>query len=134
MSEDFASYGPSLVALGSMGGIYLLQLLVTDVVAILKKHVPGTPINASHDDLLFRTARAHANTTESIGALILISIFAISVGGDPPWVNASLSFFVGFRVLHMTAYYIDFRTLRSVAFGLSILALFVLLATAFAAL
>lgn len=127
MPEAFEAYSPSISALGLLGALYLVQLLIADVVAIRRKHVPGTPVAAGHDDFLFRSVRAHANTTESIGAAILISGFAMLAGGDPGWVNATIWCFVGFRVLHTLAYYFDLRTFRSVAFGLAIASLLVLL-------
>lgn len=116
--SDLAPYAPSVLALGVFGCLYLVQLLVADVAAIRMRHVPGTPVQGDHDDFLFRAARAHANTTESVGAVILISAFAIGVGGEPSWVNGGLWAFVGFRTAHMLAYYLDLRLLRSGAFAL----------------
>ena len=89
MSELIAPYSSSVLALGLLGFLYLVQLLVADLVAIRRGHVPGTPVSGGHEDLLFRATRAHANTTESIGAVILLSAFAILVRADPAWVNFS---------------------------------------------
>ena len=86
-----------------------------------------------HDDLLFRASRAHANTTESVGAVILIAFFAIATGASPGVSNSLLAGFVACRVVHMVAYYSDLRVLRSVAFGLGVLALLGLLGAGVAA-
>jgi len=100
--------------------------VTADVAGILNKHVPGTAINGGHDDFLFRATRAHANTTESVGAAILVSLFAILAGADPVWTNTTLWVFLGARVVHTVAYYLDVRLLRSAAFGIALTALFVL--------
>ena len=128
MSDALAPYGSALLALGGIGLLQLLQLLVADVAGIRAGHTPGTPIPASHDDFLFRAARAHANSVESIGALILIAAFAIGRGADPSGVAICAWTLLGLRVAHGLAYYLDWRTPRSIAFALyavALLALFV---------
>ncbi|MEM7015917.1 MAG: MAPEG family protein, partial [Pseudomonadota bacterium] len=99
------------------------QLLIADVVGLVNKHTPGTPVSSGHDDFLFRAMRAHANTTESIGAFILLTGFAILMQGDPFWVNFSSWLFVGARLVHMLVYYLNISIVRSLAFGMSIFAL-----------
>lgn len=126
MSDVLVPYASGILALGSLGALYLVQLLVADLVAVKRRHVPGTPVDASHADLLFRATRAHANTTESIGAVILIAGFAIAMAGDPTWINNLLWLLVGFRALHMAAYYANIGILRSIAFALSFGTLMVL--------
>jgi uncharacterized MAPEG superfamily protein len=102
-----------------------VQLLVADVIGIRRQHTPGTAVRDDHTDALFRATRAHANTTESIGALILIAGFAIAAGGDPAWVNGALWAFLLLRIVHAFAYYFDLRLLRSIAFAFGMGALFV---------
>jgi uncharacterized MAPEG superfamily protein len=133
MSEALAPYSPAILACGIFGGLYLLQLLIVDVVAIRRRHVPGAPIATGHEDLLFRAARAHANTTESVGAFILVAAFAIGAQADARWVNILVWAFVGFRTLHMAAYYLDLRPLRSAAFALAVATLVALLGLGLAA-
>jgi uncharacterized MAPEG superfamily protein len=125
MPDFLISYKPSLLVLGIYGALYLFQLLLADVVGIVRKHNPGTPIEGDHDDLLFRATRAHANSTESVGAVILISAFAILTGGDARWVNGALWAFLVFRIGHMLAYYFDLRAARSACFGLGVVSLLV---------
>ena len=117
------AYAPSVLALGLFGLLYLVQLVVADVTGVRRRHVPGTPVSGAHDDFLFRATRAHANTTESVGAVILIAGFAILSGGAPAWVNGSLWTFLGCRVVHTLAYYLDLRAVRSIAFVLALFAL-----------
>lgn len=133
MLDALAAYEPALIALGAFGFLYLVQLLVADVIGIRSQHVPGTPVQGGHEDMLFRATRAHANTTESVGAVILLAAFAIGVGGDPAWVNGTLWTFFALRVVHMLAYYLDVRILRSVAFGLGMVTLLVLFGVGFRA-
>jgi uncharacterized MAPEG superfamily protein len=123
MTLELAAYRPAILAFGVMGALYLLQLLVADVVGIRRKHTPGAPVTAGHDDLHFRTVRAHANTSESIAAFVLLGLFAIGVGATPSWVNGLLWTFVAARAAHMAMYYLDVRIFRSVAFGLGVVAL-----------
>ena len=133
MPDWIAPYSVSVTALGVYGFLHLAQLLVADVIGIVRRHTPGTPVVGDHDDLLFRASRAHANTTESVGAVILIAFFAIATGASPGVSNSLLAGFVACRVVHMIAYYSDLRVLRSVAFGLGVLALLGLLGAGVAA-
>jgi uncharacterized MAPEG superfamily protein len=123
--EALLPYHPAILALGMFGFLYLVQLLVADITGITRSHTPGTPVEGGHDDFLFRAARAHANSAESVGAVILISGFAIAYGGSPAVVNNGMWAFLAFRIVHMLAYYLDVRILRSVAFALGTVALLV---------
>lgn len=126
MPDFLAPYSSVVSALGVFGCLYLIQLVIADAVAIRSGHTPGTPVSGAHDDPLFRATRAHANTTESVGAAILIASFAVLSGADPSWTTMAVWTFVGARVVHMLAYYFDQRLLRSAAFGFATTALFVL--------
>ena len=131
--DILAPYQSGILALGLLGFLHLVQLVVADVVAIAKKHEPGTPVEQSHDVFLFRTVRAHANTMESLGAATIGAAFAIARGAPPETVNALLWAFLAMRGGHMLAYYADWRIPRSVFFGLGLIALFVLFGTGFRA-
>jgi uncharacterized MAPEG superfamily protein len=126
MQQILSHYSPAIFGFGVFGVIYLLQLVVADFAALRQGHTPGTSVEQGHDNFLFRATRAHANTSESIGAFILIGGFAVAAGGAPTWVNGLVWAFIGLRVGHMLAYYFDQRQLRSAVFGLSMLCLFVL--------
>jgi len=118
-----ADYSSSVLALGIFGLLYFIQLLVADVAGIRAKHVPGSPVEGGHEDFFFRAYRAHANTTESVGLFIVLTLFAIFAGGDPVWTSRVLWAFVLARSLHAVCYYLNIQMLRSVAFGLGLLAL-----------
>lgn len=128
MPDWLLPYQPSVLVLGAYGFLSLLQLLVADVVAIRRSHEPGTAVTGGHDDFLFRATRAHGNTNETLASVALIAGFSIAVGAAPAFVNGGLGAFLGFRLLHMTAYYLDLRLLRSVAFGLGLVAVLVVFA------
>lgn len=118
-----ASYSASVFGLGAFGFLYLVQLLVADLTGLRAKHTPGSAVTGGHSDFLFRSTRAHANTTESIGAFILLALFAILTGGDPWWTALTIWIYVGSRALHTVFYYLNLQTMRSVAFGLGLVAL-----------
>ena len=121
--EWMTDYTSSVLALGVFGLLYFVQLLIADVAGIQAKHVPGSAVEGGHDDFFFRASRAHANTTESVGIFIVFTLFAILAGGDPVWTAWVLWAFVFARLLHALFYYLNIQILRSVAFGLSLLAL-----------
>lgn len=128
MLESIQPYSSGVLALGCYGALYIAQLLVADAVGIVRRHTPGTPIGGDHSDLLFRAARTHANTTEIVGAVILVAGFALLSGADPVWLNPTLWVLLGFRALHTFAYYANLRVMRSVAFGLGVATLLVVFA------
>ncbi len=127
--EFLTPYESGILALGLLGLLHLVQLVVADVVAIAQKHTPGTPVEQRHEVFLFRAVRAHANTMESLGAATIGAVFAIARQAPPETVNALLWGFLALRVGHMVAYYADWRIPRSVFFGLGLVALFVLFGT-----
>lgn len=118
-----ASYANSILALGVFGLVYLLQLVVADLAGIFAHRVPGSPLEGGHDDFLFRAIRTHANTTESVGILLLLALFAMLAGGDPFWTARVLWVFVLLRVLHAAFYYLNFPLVRGGMFLASLLAL-----------
>ena len=134
MPDFLVPYASTLAAFVCLGAIFLVQMLVSDVVAIRAGHVPGTPIAGGHDDLLFRTTRALANTNESLAIFILLSLSAVLVGANAAWTNRLAWTFVLARTGHMLAYYTDQRTLRSAIFTLGVVALIGLLVLSIAAL
>ncbi len=121
--ESISNYSSSVLALGGFGLLYFAQLLILDVAGLRAKHEPGSVIDGGHDDFLFRANRAHANTTESVGILILFALFAILGGADPTWTARALWAYVVARSLHAICYYLNIKALRSVAFALSLAAL-----------
>jgi len=72
---------------------------------------------------LFRAARAHANTNETVAAFIVLVPFAILLSADPKWVNNLCIAYAAGRIGHMCCYYADLRKLRSMFFAVSFVAL-----------
>ena len=117
------AYKFTILVSGIVGFVFLFQLIVADVVALLRKHIPGHPIVADHSDFLFRSVRVHANTNESIGVYILIMLFGILSSASPYWLSVfSLVYLIG-RIAHMLFYYGNLKLLRSASFVLSLVGL-----------
>ncbi|MFT5098770.1 MAG: putative MAPEG superfamily protein [Planctomycetaceae bacterium] len=125
--DIFEQFQQLTVTLGVMALLMLIQIVMADVLGILAKHVPGTPIDANHDSLLFRANRTVANTNESIAVFILAVIFCVLAGASPVHTAYAASGFVVSRVLYAIFYYANWQLLRSVVFGVSLLFLFALL-------
>ena len=133
MPEFLVPYASTLTAYVCLGGLYLLQALVADVVGIRGGHVPGMPITTGHDDLLFRATRAQANTNENLPTFMLLSVAAVLLGASATWTNRLVWAFVLARAAHMLAYYADLRPVRSAFFAVSTAALSGLLVVALGA-
>ena len=129
-----AAYTPAATALIVLAVLYIVQLLVIDVAGIRTGHVPGTPVGGTHDDPMFRAARAHANTNENFALFIAALMGAILLGADATWVNRLAWGFIAARAVHMLAYWIDQRLLRSAAFALGLATTIGLVVTALLAL
>ena len=123
----FDAYNITIYAFGAVALLMLVQLLVADVLGIRSRHVPGTPIEADHDNLLFRAARTVANTNESIAIFILLALFCMLSGGSPTYCAIGAWGYVAARGVYAACYYLNLQTLRSIAFGISLLFLFSLL-------
>lgn len=123
MTELLLPYHHVITAIGATGVLLLVQILVVDFAGIRARHVPGTPVAADHGVFLFRAVRAHANTNESIAAFVLLALFGMLGGAQPQWLGILAWAYVGGRVAHMLCYYANLRLLRSIAFGISLLAL-----------
>ncbi|NKB99901.1 MAG: hypothetical protein GKR90_15575 [Pseudomonadales bacterium] len=72
----FNAYSASIYAIGATAALMLIQLLVADVLGIIRKHTPGTSVQSGHSDPLFRVTRTVANTNESIGIFVCGYCFA----------------------------------------------------------
>jgi uncharacterized MAPEG superfamily protein len=134
MQPFVVPYESTLAAYVALAGLYLAQAIVSDVVAIRVKHVPGMPITSGHDDILFRASRALANTNENMGVFLVLSLAAILLGANPWWTNGLAWTFVAARLAHMLAYYADLRLLRSTVFSVGIAAVLGLFALTLATL
>ena len=117
------AYKLTVLVLGLSGLLFWLQLALVDVLGIKMKHTPGYAIEQNHESILFRANRAFANSNESIGILILLTIFAILSSANPIWLNGlAVAYLIG-RVCHMACYYLNLKLLRSASFAISFIAL-----------
>lgn len=115
--------------MGVLAALYLVQITMVDITSIKAKHSPGTPVEPNHDNFLFRAVRAHANTNEGIAGFILLVLFGVLSAAPAPWLNGMAWMYVLARVGYTVCYYADFRSLRSVLFGMALLALVAMLIT-----
>lgn len=123
MAEEYLTYMPSFVALVAMAFLYILQILIADFAGIYRKHPPGSPVAADHNDFHFRAVRAHANTNESIAAFLMLFVVGILVSASANSFNICAGFYVLMRALYTGFYYLGWQKLRSTVFGLSLVAL-----------
>ena len=133
MRELLIPYAPTVLALGAVALLLLVQLLVADVIGIKKGHRPGTPVEADHSNIHFRATRAHANTNESIAAFVLLVLLGLLSGASPAWLNGLAWTYVLARAAHMSFYYLGWQLPRSVAFAVSLVALFAMVVVGAAA-
>ena len=131
MENLIAGYEPAVFCVGLMALLTLVQLLVADFVGIAKGHRPGATVEHDHSDFLFRATRAIGNTNESIAIFMLAFAFALMSGANQFWVNAFCGVYVAGRLGHMLAYYADLRLMRSIFFGIALMALVAMLITGF---
>mgnify|MGYP000341982538 CR=1 FL=1 len=116
-------YDITVLAIGIVGLLSLVQLLVADILAIKQKHTPGYPISPDHESFLFRATRAHSNLNESIAIFVLFALFGILSSCSPYWLNTFSSIYLVSRILYMSLYYANLKLARSAVFGLSIISL-----------
>lgn len=121
--ELLEPYSLTLICMALAGLLLLAQLIIADIAAIKAKHTAGYPIQADRSKFIFRSARAHANTNESISIFVIFSITGILLQANPQWLGLMSSIYIVGRIVHMTAYYADKKTIRSMAFGISLAAL-----------
>ncbi len=75
--ELFDPYRITLLVAGLTGLMMLIQILIADIAAIKLQHTPGYPVKPDHNSFLFRAARVHSNTNESIAAFVLFVFFGV---------------------------------------------------------
>jgi len=121
--ELIVAYHLTGVAIATAGGLLLLQLLVADVAGIRAKQTPGAPVKADHEIFLFRATRALANMNESIAIFIIFALVGILSGADAKWLSWAAWIYITARTAYMLCYWFNIKLMRSVFFGVSVLAL-----------
>ena len=127
MGAFLESYNLSVAALGYVSGLMLIQIVISDVIGISRKHTPGAPVHPDHADALFRASRTVGNTNESIAIFICALLFCILSAAPPGYTAAAAWAFAICRTLYALFYYANLQTLRSVIFGVSLLAIVALI-------
>lgn len=133
MDLIFGNYLLTLNAWAALAILLLLQVLVVDISALRAKHIPGTPVEANHDNFLFRATRTVANTNETIALYIVTVLFCLFSGANPDHTGYLSWAYVAARAAYAGCYYFDLRLWRSVCFGASLLSLVALLVVGFLA-
>ncbi|MBO6557086.1 MAG: MAPEG family protein [Pseudomonadales bacterium] len=118
----FSEYETTLLSWAALILLLFIQSLVQDIVGIRAKHIPGAPVEGGHDDLLFRASRTVANTNETIAIYILAVMYCMISGADPEYTGLLSWGFVASRTAYALCYYSNQQTMRSVCFGLSLIA------------
>lgn len=118
-----SSYPYLVSAIGTLAFLLIVQIVIADVVGILSKHIPGSAVETDHGSLLFRASRVVANTNESIAVFILASAFCVLTNAAPYATGVAAWVYVSARFLYALCYYANQQTMRSIIFGISLLAL-----------
>jgi uncharacterized MAPEG superfamily protein len=126
MPELATTYSSVLTAWVVMALMYTVQAIVADLTAVRVKHTPGIAVASGHDDPLFRTARAQANTNENLPMFILITTAAMLLGHSVTMTVICTWVFIAGRAIHMVSYYADLRPLRSTGFVVGFVSMTVL--------
>lgn len=127
--SPFAAYHTMLTALALGGLLIVVQLVIADLTAIRNKHKAGYPIPADSNSFLFRAARVHINTNESIAAFALLGLAGVLLGASPGWLNGLSVLWLASRVAHMGFYYANRKPMRSLSFAVSLVSLLGMAAT-----
>ncbi len=117
------TYSSSIATLGFVAALMFVQVLISDALGLLRKKIPGTPVEPKHSNPLFRTSRTVANTNETIAIFICALLFCMLSSASPTYTAYAAWTFVISRALYAVCYYADIRLFRSVVFGVSLFAL-----------
>ncbi len=121
--ESIAIYHLTGLAMGAAGALLLLQLLVADIAGLRVPHIPGAPIEPNHKNFIFRANRSLGNMNESVSIFIIFTLVGILSAADPIWLGRLAWVYIVARIAYMLCYWFNIKLLRSVFFGLSLLAL-----------
>lgn len=126
-------YESTILSLGVLASLMLVQFLIADVVGIRSKHIPGTAVPSDHNLILFRATRMVANTNETIGIFIIAVLFCIYSNANPAHLAYACWTFVAARTVYIVCYLGDLRILRSCVFVVCLLSLIAILVIGFRA-
>jgi uncharacterized MAPEG superfamily protein len=132
MSELLSTYQLTSYSWGALTLLLIVQILIADLIGIKSRHTPGSPVEADHQNLLFRATRTVVNTNESIGVYVLVVLFCLFQGADPGYTGILSWAYVAARAAYAVCYYSNQQTMRSICFGFSLLVLIAMLINGFA--
>jgi len=121
--EIFADYHMTGAAMAAAGVLLFIQLLVADVAGMKVPHIPGAPIEPDHNNFIFRAHRALGNMNESVSIFIIFTLVGILSAADPLWLGRLAWVYIAARAAYMLCYWFNIKLMRSVFFGISLLAL-----------
>ena len=127
------TYSATIAAMGALAALMFIQLLVADVIGLRSGHMPGAQVQSDHDSLLFRVTRTVGNTNESIAIFVLAVLFCMLGGASVSTTAYAAWGFVVMRFLYAVCYYANWQLPRSMMFGMSLLALAILIGAGVAA-
>ena len=123
MQDWLLPYAATIWAMGIMGGLVLVQLIVLDVAGIRVGHVPGTTVTGTiRISSSARAVRMRTPTRPSPRSSCSRSS-ASCTHAAPGALNLCAAIYVVARVAHMLCYYADWKLPRSGAFLVAFLAL-----------
>lgn len=127
MENFLETYQSAVAALGAMGALMFIQLMIADVAGIKFKHKPGSLVESDQNNFLFRASRTLANTNESISIFILLLLFCMFSLSSPQATAYAAWGFVLSRVSFSLFYYFGIGLARSCAFAGAVASLLALL-------
>ena len=127
---DLTMYSVSLFALVSMAALMLVQIVVNDVAGIKRRKIPGTMVEQSHRDFLFRASRTVANTNDVAVVFLMLVLANIFLTANPVYLAIATWSFVSARMTYSLCYYANWQSARSASFGIGLIALGALVITA----
>ena len=124
MQEQWIAYLPAILALGAIGTLLFLQVVVADIAGIWSKDfAPGKPLAYQPASFHFRASRSYANTNESIAVFITLLLFGLFMAAEPGLLNLMAWVYVAGRAGHMLSYYAGWQLPRVLSFTVSLLGL-----------
>ena len=121
--ELISAYHLTGLAMGTAGILLFIQLLVADVAGLRIPHIPGAPIDPDHNSFWFRATRSLSNMNENVPIFIIFTLVGILSAADPVWLGRMAWVYIAARAAYMLCYWFNIKLMRSVCFGISLLAL-----------
>ncbi|BCE03368.1 MAPEG family protein [Marinicellulosiphila megalodicopiae] len=119
----YQEYFLTFVALIVIAFIFLLNVFIFDATSIIKKQQPGFPIEPNHESFLFRSHRALSNLNETLSLFLILAFVGILMQVNSNWLGFSALVYSISRFLYVVCYLFNIKLMRSMCFGIGLLAL-----------